>query len=614
MIACTAEDSNGRGFQTMVRNISENVFIYEDACQVYIVRNKNQGILIDYGTGAVQQELPKLGIQEIKAVLLTHHHRDQLQGLAGAKTSFPVFVPHAERELIGEADIMWQRREILNNYNCRQDRFSTLTNVPVTGTLEDYGTYAFAGIEVKVWPTPGHTTGSVTLEIGIDGKKMAFTGDLIFGRGKVYSLAATQWSYNGGEGIPHTVLSLLFLQEQKYDRLLPSHGEPMCPDEAIPETVENLAALMKLRRQNPRCFQLRERPYEHITEHLLFNRTSMSDSYVLVSESGKALIFDLGYDFMAGVAAGCDRSSRRPWLYTLPWLFENCGVTSIDACIATHYHDDHVAGFPLLRRRYGTKVLCAENFADIISHPSDYDLPCLWYDPIPVDQVIPLEETFCWEEYELTLHTMSGHTEYAVAISFAVDGKKVLCAGDQYADGDSLFLNYVYKNHFSYEDFIHSAELYKRLSPDIILTGHWQYKACGEEYYQELMERGKELAKLHEKLLPDSAVNFDSDQRIAVCYPYHIMAEPNSVQKLTVEVVNPYREEGEMELTLILPKQVKAVKEQKISMLLQPGETKRAMFELKLGNEKVRRARIGVELSVNGKRKGQITEALVSCK
>ena len=86
----------------------------------------------------------------------------------------------------------------------------------------------------------------------------------------------------------------------------------MRPDETIPETVDNLGALMKLRRQNPRCFQLRERPYEQITEHLLFNRTSMSDSYVLLSKSGKALILDLGYDFMAGVAAGTDRSSRRP--------------------------------------------------------------------------------------------------------------------------------------------------------------------------------------------------------------------------------------------------------------------------------------------------------------
>lgn len=598
----------------MLRQITENVFLYEDTCQVYIVRNQNQAILIDYGSGAVQKELPNLGIDEVKAVLVTHHHRDQLQGLAGAVAEFPVYVPHAERKLIAEADVMWQSRELLNNYNCRQDRFSALADVACAGTLEDYAEYEFAGIKVKVWPTPGHTTGSITLEIFMDHEKLAFTGDLIFGRGKVCSLAATQWSYNGGEGLPHTILSLLFIEEQGFDRLLPSHGVPMRPKEAIPETIENLAALMKLRRQNPRCFQLREKPYEHITEHLLFNRTSMSDSYVLISRSGKALILDLGYDFMAGTAAGCDRSSRRPWLYTLPWLFENCGVTAIDACIPTHYHDDHVAGFPLLRRRYGTKVMCAESFADIISNPSDYDLPCLWYDPIPVDRSLPLEKPVQWEEYELTLYPMSGHTEYAVAVSFEVDGKKVLCAGDQYADGDGLFLNYVYKNHFSYDDFIHSAELYRKLSPDIILTGHWQYGARGEEYLQQLEERGKELARLHEALLPDSAVNFDPDQRIVVCYPYQITGEKGSRRTLTAEIVNPCREEAEAELTLVLPSQLTAAGETSVRVSLQPGEKKQAFFELQLGEEKVRRARIGVELSVNGRKLGQITEAVATIR
>ena len=80
-------------------------------------------------------------------------------------------------------------------------------------------------------------------------------------------------------------------------------------------------------------------------------------------------------------------------------------MTTIDACIPTHYHDDHVAGFSLLQRRYGTKVMCAESFADIISHPADYDLPCLWYDPIKVDQVLPLNQPFMWEEYELTYNS-----------------------------------------------------------------------------------------------------------------------------------------------------------------------------------------------------------------
>lgn len=598
----------------MLKQITKNVYLYEDTCFVYIIKNHDRAILVDFGSGEVCRELEGLGIGKVEAVLLTHHHRDQLQGLLGVNGKYPVYVPHAERELIEEADLMWQSREILNNYNCRQDRFSALSGISVSGSLLDYEDYEFAGIKVRVWPTPGHTTGSVTLEMEVDGQKLAFTGDLIFDKGKVKSLAATQWSYNGGEGLPYTVLSLLFLQEQNYDWLLPSHGKPMRPEEAIPETVENLAALMRLRRQNPRCFQLRERPYEHITEHLLFNRTSMSDSYVLLSKSGKALILDLGYDFMAGAAAGVDKSSRRPWLYTFPWLFDHLGVKSIDGCMPTHYHDDHVAGFSLLQRRYKTKVMCAESFADILENPSDYDLPCLWYDPVKVDKVLPLNTPFFWEEYELTLYPVSGHTEYEVAISFTVDGKKVLCAGDQYADEDGLFCNYVYKNLFSYTDYKESAALYQKLSPDIILTGHWQYKERGEDYLEQLEKKGRELAVLHEKLLPESGVNFDPDQRLVSCHPYQIFAKGEEEKGLTVSVINPYAKPVQSRVFLILPEGVKATGSKEFTLQMKAGEKREIVARLQITGRKARRLRIGIDLEINGKKFGQAAEALLTCR
>ena len=48
----------------------------------------------------------------------------------------------------------------------------------------------------------------------------------IAGPGQVWSLAATQWTYNGGEGLAATILSLLDLKDRQPTLLLPSHGEP----------------------------------------------------------------------------------------------------------------------------------------------------------------------------------------------------------------------------------------------------------------------------------------------------------------------------------------------------------------------------------------------------
>lgn len=599
----------------MLQKISEHLYVYKDTCRVYVVTEEKTAVLIDFGSGEVLEHLCEAGAESVAAVLITHHHRDQVQGLSKARErNIPIYVPHAERELIENADWMWQAREIYNNYNNRQDRFSILRSVPVTDTLKDYRRITFGIQTFEILPTPGHTTGSVTLETVVDGMKVAFTGDLIYGKGKVWSLAATQWSYNGGEGIAHSVLSMLYLKERGIELLLPSHGNPMIPGEVIDPTVERLAELMKVRKQNPRLFLLRDNPYEHISEHVLFNRTSMCDSYVLLSKNGKALIIDLGYDFMAGAAAGVDRSSRRPWLYTIPCLFEKHGVQKIDACLSTHYHDDHVAGFNLLRDAYGAKVWCPESFADIFENPANYDIPCLWYDPIPVDRRLSLETPIRWEEYELILHPMSGHTRYAVAIEFVADGQKFLCTGDQYADDDGLFCNYVYKNLFDYEDFANSAALLRSIRPDHILTGHWQYKERDETYYKKLEEIGDTVNRLHHELLPLEEIAFGSEGFCASMVPYQAEADRNSLLSFTLHVTNPLPYRAQVKAELILPEGFTLMQPELLIWEADAQEGCSRRVTVQAPETPARRIRIGCEVTVDGRRLGEQAEMLVTVK
>src|SRR5690606_17710812 len=111
--------------------------------------------------------------------------------------------------------------------------------------------------------------------------------------GQVWSLAATQWTYNGAEGVVASMASLLALKEHQPNLLLPSHGEPMPdPAPAIDLLVDRLWQLVQLRGHNLRFFELREQPYEAITPHLLRHRVCMANTYILISGSKKALIID----------------------------------------------------------------------------------------------------------------------------------------------------------------------------------------------------------------------------------------------------------------------------------------------------------------------------------
>lgn len=594
--------------------ISQNLFLFEDTCNVYVLRNGQKAVLIDFGDGDVLDALAAVGVEQVAAVLMTHHHRDQGQGLPKAAAAhIPIWVPHSEQELFYDVDSHWQARQLYNNYDVRQDRFSLLESVPISGTLQDYQTYSFGGLAFTIIPTPGHTLGSITLLTELDGQRAAFTGDLIAGPGKVWSLAATQWSYNKAEGVAASIPSLLELKERRPDLLLPSHGEVIAdPPPAIDLLVSRLRELLDERGENPRMYQFLKQPYEAITPHLLRNLTSLANSYVLLSESGKALVFDYGYDFLTGISAGSDRTSRRPWLYTIPHLKRDYGVTRIDAVIPTHFHDDHVAGLNLLRRIEHAEVWAAENFADILEHPSRYDLPCLWYDPITVDRRLPLGEAIRWEEYVLTLYPLSGHTEYAVAIAFEVDNTRVLVTGDQYERDTGDGFNYVYKNDFHISDYVQSAALYRELAPQLILSGHWNPLWVEPGYFDCLEARGSALERLHRELLPLESVDFEAQGVGVSIQPYQIEARAGENVSYQVEVRNPFRVASSATVRLITPT-AWALGPSEQHITLAPLEVNTVTFTLTLpAGIRQRRARIAVDLTVGGKRFGQQAEALIT--
>jgi glyoxylase-like metal-dependent hydrolase (beta-lactamase superfamily II) len=604
----------------MFTRIADQLYLFCDTCNVYILCSDHEAALIDFGSGDVLDHLAEISVDRVTDVLMTHHHRNQGQGLARAvEADIRIWVPHVEQDLFHSVDAHWQSREIYNNYNVRQDRFSLLESVPVAGTLLDYETRMFGAHAVTVIPTPGHTTGSISLLVEWNGQRILFSGDLIYGPGKVISLSATQWTYNGAEGVAASIASLLDLQDRQLDLLLPSHGDLIDkPQSAISLLIERFWELLQRRKQNPRLFQLREHPYQQVlpagqdgggTPHLLMHRASMANMYVLLSKSGKALFIDFGYDFVTGIPAGRDRASRRPWLYTLPALKAQFGVKKIDVVLPTHYHDDHIAGCNLLRRLEGTQVWAAENFADILEHPARYDLPCLWYDPIPVDRCLPLSQPIPWEEYTLTLHPLPGHTRYAVAIEFEVDGLHVLATGDQYQGDDGLAWNYVYQNRYAIGDYVATAKLYQRLQPDLILSGHWQPLRVTPEYLKKIAEDAEALDRLHRELLPERP-NSGAEGFIARISPYQVTAAAGDTIPFEVEICNPFPDTEEAVIRVVVPQGWDVDPAEQIQQI--SGIHQFSFSVTPPAGFAVRRARIAVDLIIAGQLFGQQAEALVT--
>lgn len=587
--------------------VAPGVLRLRDTCNAYAVVAGDQATVVDFGSGAILDALRSAGLRAA-GVLVTHHHRDQVQGIRRAVAAgIPVLVPHAEQELFFDADLHWSGRDLANSYDTRQDRFAPLAPVPVAGTLRDYTEVEVGGTRFRVLPTPGHTPGSITLLAG----DVAFTGDLLAGPGKVWSLAATQWSYSGGEGLAATAASILHLLARRPALLLPAHGDPIAePEPAGRLTIDRLLRLLALRLDNSRLLELAARPYEAITPHLLRNRTSVANSYVLLAEDGHALLIDFGYDFATGFPTATERAARRPWAFTLDALRRDFGVTAIDAVVPTHYHDDHVAGCEVLRRTTGAEVWAASSFAAVLREPERYDLTCLWHDRVAVDRELPVGRPFEWRGYTLTLHDQRGHTRYAVAVELEVDGRRVLAIGDQWGGRDAAQLNYVYAGGFRLGDYRASAELYRRVRPDIVLTGHTEPLFPSEGWFDDLVIPTTELDALHRSLLPEDA-DLEAAGPVLSLSPYRVDADPGGRFTLAVSARNPLPEGAELEVVLALPSGWGSTPE-RASALAAEGET--ALFEFAVdvpAGAAGKRIPIAADLTANGRRFGELAEAVV---
>ncbi len=605
---------------TIAPEIVPGVSCFRDSCNVYVLRSGREAVLIDFGSGAVLDRLGELGVDRVTDVLVTHHHRDQVQGLARAVAAGArIWVPPVEQDLITGVDRHWLRRPIDNDYELRQDRFSLLEPVPITGTVAEYRLQPYGDFEVYTLPTPGHTVGSVTYLVNVDGRRLAFSGDLLYGEGKVWSLAAMQWTYTGVEGEAATILSSLALADQGPDLLLPSHGDPVAePEAALSLARRRLQEIVNMRRRSP--WDLEDwfrRPWETVTPHLLRNRTSLAASWALLSDAGSALILDYGYDMTTGLPLRSDRAARRPLLASIAALGREYGIERVEVAVPTHYHDDHVAGFNLLREVVGCEVWSPENVTPVLEDPWRYDLPCLWYDPIPVDRSLANGAPIQWREYELKAFALPGHTLYAAAIAFEVDGVRVLATGDQQAGGgddpdNRTVLNYQYRNRFRYDDFTRSAELYLSLRPDLMISGHAPVQKVTDGYLEQLLADGKSLADLHRQLLPVEDVDFGAGGFGARIEPYRSTVRSGQVLDLDVTVRNPFHGAGAATVQLVVPARWSAEPSEQEIRLSGHGEATLRFRVSPNGSGPVSRARVAADLTVSGVPFGQQAEALVN--
>jgi len=542
--------------------ISPNLYVLRDTCNVYVLKDGDRALLVDFGSGHVLKLLGEIGVTRVEAILHTHHHRDQAQGDGRAAAErVPIHVPAHERHLFEDAENFWRNRRVFHVYRVRNDFFTLTRNVPVAGVLRDYETFRWGPYELLVYPTPGHTLGSISLIGAVDGRKVAFSGDLIHSPGRVVNLYELQYDYADAAGVDFAIFSLTKLRELGPELVCPSHGEPFAdPDAGLGELIGKMKGWYESYSPGARL-TIENRPFA-VTPHLVCAHQTTSSFYALISDSGKALFVDYGSasgSYFSQMNAAAPVGDRMRFVeHTLPDLRARHGLKSVDVAMPSHMHDDHVNGFPHLARHHGAKIWCFENMVDVLEKPRGYNLGCILAEPIRVDRSFRHGETFRWEEFELTVVHSPGHTEYQMALFAEIDGARGAFTGDAFfpaAAGAPYQLrhNLIYRNWVENDSHVRSMKTILDYAPTLVAPGHGKPFLSNKADLEDLHDRLLRQQGYFHSVIADADCDFGLNPGWARLYPYQMEAKPGSSVAVELRVRNYRSKPMQMEAALVLP-------------------------------------------------------------
>jgi glyoxylase-like metal-dependent hydrolase (beta-lactamase superfamily II) len=581
--------------------------------------------IIDAGTGAWVDHVNELPLP-VKALASTHYFRDHSAGAArAAEAGIPVFVPEYEKQIFEDPDQHFRERETYIIYDNLWDLYAPVTPVPVAGTLRDYDKITLAGTRFEVMPLPGVTMSQSGLCFTLaDGRRAVCCAEAIHSPGRLARIAPLQYNYNDLSGAVQCFYAVGLLLKYGPSVLLPSLGDP------ITENVEEALALLQQNLRNLLAVRpgavgnldhINSAPLIRVTDHVWQDGHSMANTWYIISDSGKALALDYGYNTAtcAGWQGYPRPARRRALLHGLDGLKVMFGIDRIDVVLVSHFHDDHVCGIPVLQRVFGTECWAAENFADLLEHPEAHCFPCNWPVPSKVNRRLKLDSEFTWEEYTFRLHPMSGHTRFASLIGFEADGKRFAHTGDQYFfnngvnkfEGNIRAQNHVFRNGALLDGYRVSGEWMLKWKPDVVLQGHQPPMWTDEPFFRHIAEWTTDYAGLAETIMPlgDADVHFNLDSWGGWIWPYRThLVESAAPFDLKVTVRNPFPVAAELLITPVLPAGWSAE-----SASVRAGAREEASCTITVRpSGPCRRQPIAMNLSANNKRFGQVAEALVT--
>jgi glyoxylase-like metal-dependent hydrolase (beta-lactamase superfamily II) len=548
------------GLADDAQRLTEHCLVKRGPINGAMIRSGGQQLAV-YGwdDGAVDQ------------LLLTHGRRDVIWRAATAAQKASIIAPMREKYSLENGPDFWARFPETRYHDYAQQSTKIPNEViQVSRWVAEGDSISWNGLTFEVLETPGYTRGSATYVVQLDGKRIGFSGDLIYGDGKILDLYSFQDAipnaqvrgYHGyGARLADLVSSLDKIVDAKLDVIVPARGP------VIRQPTES-ALRLKTRAQNvyrnylstsalhwyfkeDRMRLCGERvlgqdaditlmPYAHHeqTPEWIFEE---STSRLLISDSGQGFLLDCG---------------NQRVIDAVKKLIDQDVIAKVDGIFVTHYHDDHTDKVQAAAEEFDCPVYATAQYADVLERPEAYHLPAMTANPIRPIRRVKSGQSMTWNEFELTFHFFPGQTYYHGALFVQKPNERpVFFVGDAFAPSgidDYCVLN---RNLLHDDDgYLLCLDKVRSAGECWLINEHIKYVfTFSREELEYLETQYRARAAMLREMFPWDDPNYGVDEQWAVLYPRGAHAKRGETIELELRITNHSPVARQFQVTPHLP-------------------------------------------------------------
>lgn len=574
------------------QQITASVRVHRDAVNGVVI-NMNGETLVVYGD-------PAQVLKKASMVLFTHYRRDVIwAGRRLVEKGARAIAPRNEKEYFVNGDSIWSafKRSRFHDYENQSSRIA-INPLEITRFVAGGDIIKWNGIDVHVLSTPGYTRGAVSYLMNIDGRRIIFTGDLIYGDGKILDLYSLQDSLEMVDGyhgyavrLGQLISSLERIALQKPDLLIPSRGPVIKdPQDAIKKLTQRIRLLYR------NYLSITAQRWNHtdrmiiMSDHVLghgaavdwmpFSSVIQNDPPAWYKHIGSSNLILSGDSSAFLIDCGMKQS-----LQELGRLKKEGRLKSVDGIFITHYHDDHTDLINEAVREFGCPVYATKELKEILESPASFRMPCLPTDPIVNLTVAGEGQKIKWKDFVMTFFYFPGQTLYHDALlAEKSNGEAIFFTGDSFSPAGVD--DYCMQNrNWLHDDagHLYCLDLLRKL-PEHVLLSNEHVRPLFRFSPQQLDYMS---AVLHERniiiqdMVPWDDVNYAVDENWCSIFPYGVKAKAGETMPYTARIFNHSPVEKEFTIRPRAPEGFR-VRPAMASVKIKPGTEGRLAFNVKV--------------------------------